>query len=98
MEKDNKLVPGMIFKSKHPNSPDFVLGSVSFKVEEIVPYLQANANNGWVNVDFLRAKDKEDGTKGRPYFKLNDFKPEPKKTPSAPEYPQSDLDPKDIPF
>lgn len=76
MENETIFVDGMIFKSKRDGAPDFVLGSISFKVDEIVPFLQKHNNNGWVNVDFLRGKPKNEGEKGKPYFKLNTWKPD----------------------
>ena len=75
--QESALVAGMFFNQKHENAPDFVLGSISFKVEDVVAFLQQHKNEkGYVNVDFLRAKPKEGESKGKPYFKLNTWKPE----------------------
>lgn len=67
----------MFFNSKHENAPDFVLGSISFKVDEFIQFLTKHKKeDGYVNVDFLRSKPKDGETKGKPYFKLNTWKPE----------------------
>ena len=42
---------GIIYKAPRPNAPDFVKGSLSFKVEEAIEFLKANAENGWCNVN-----------------------------------------------
>ncbi len=84
MDNETIFVDGMFFNKKHENAPDFVLGSVSFKVDEMIAFLQKHKKeDGYVNVDFLRAKPKEGEAKGKPYFKLNTFKPE-KKENTAP--------------
>ena len=78
-EQETIFVDGLIFKSKHENAPDFVLGSISVKVDELTAFLQKHrSETGWVNIDFLRGKPKEGEAKGKPYFKLNTFKPEAK--------------------
>jgi len=76
---------GMFFNSKHPNSPEFVLGSISFRVDEFVTFIQKHKKaDGFVVVDFLRARAKEGETKGKPYFKLNTWT---KPAPAAPVAP-----------
>jgi hypothetical protein len=104
MDNETIFPEGMIFKSKREGAPDFVLGSVSFKVDEIVPFLQKHESNGWVNVDFLRGKPKVEGEKGKAYFKLNTWKPENKDVatggavePDAVSKAQA-ITPEDVPF
>lgn len=41
---------GFKFKKKHPNQRDFVLGSLSIKVDDAIMFLKANQKNGWVNL------------------------------------------------
>lgn len=62
---------GMSFK-RNPNAPDYVIGQVSFKVEDAIKFLNTHAKNGWVNVDIKRSKS------GKEYLSLNTYKPEPK--------------------
>lgn len=75
MDNETVFVDGMIFKSKHENAPDFVLGSIAIKVDDLTAFLAKHKKeDGWVNIDFLRGKPKNEGEKGKPYFKLNTFK------------------------
>jgi len=60
---------GILVKDRG-NAPEFVICKLSFKVEDFIDTLRANASNGWVNYDILRSKD------GKPYAKLNDYKPQ----------------------
>ena len=41
---------GFKFRRKHANAPDFVLGSLSLKVDDAISFLKANQKNGWVNL------------------------------------------------
>lgn len=76
MDNETIFVDGMIFKSKHENAPDFVLGSIAIKVDDLTAFLAKHRKeDGWVNIDFLRGKPKNEGEKGKPYFKLNTWKP-----------------------
>ena len=61
---------GIIFKKPREGAPDFVKGSLSFKVEEAVAFLQKHNNKGWVNVDLLKSKT------GTLYLALNEWKKE----------------------
>ena len=64
---------GVFFNRPHENAPDFVKGSVSFKVEEVIPFLQKyKKEDGYVNIDLLKSKE------GKLYFKLNTFVPKKK--------------------
>ncbi len=64
---DKVFVDGLIVK----DAPvDFVVAKLSFKVNEIKAFLDANNSNGWVNADILMSKG------GKMYAALNDWKPE----------------------
>lgn len=66
---ENKEFPeGMIVKE---GNVDFCKAKVSYKVDEFKAWLDANAVNGWVNVDILLSKG------GKLYSVKNDFKPKP---------------------
>ena len=90
-QQETVFADGMIFKPKREGAPDFVLGSFSFKVEEFVAFLEKYKKDGWVNVDFLRSKPKNEGEKGKPYCKLNTWTPENKEG-------AQEIKPSDIPF
>lgn len=55
MAQEKIFATGFSFK-RNPNSPDFVVGKQSIKVDEAVAFLQANQKNGWVNLDVKQAK------------------------------------------
>lgn len=61
---------GIMYSKPNENTPDFVKGRISIRISDAIPFLQANANNGWVNLDLLLSK------KGSMYLKLNDWKPQ----------------------
>ena len=65
---EKQFVNGLIVK-RNDKAPDFVLCSLSMKVDELVQFLQANNNGGWVNVDCKRGKS------GKMYAEVNTWKP-----------------------
>lgn len=69
MNEQKEFPSGIRFTDPHPKAPSFVLGKVSFKVDEFIQYLQEKADNGWVN---LILKESQKGVK---YFELNTWKP-----------------------
>lgn len=75
MENEKEFPKGIIFKKPKDGAPDFVKGSLSFKVDEFKEYLDKKVNNGWVNLDLKVSKG------GKLYLDLNDWKPEEKTEP-----------------
>ena len=72
MEKQEKIfADGFIFKI-NPNSPDFVVGSLSLKAEEAIAFINSHADKGWINLKV------NIGRSGKPYVELDTFKPKPK--------------------
>lgn len=71
MENTKTLVNGLIVK-QNPSRPDFVIGSLSFKIEEFAKFVKEHNKNGWLNVDLLTSKA------GKPYAALNTWEPESK--------------------
>jgi hypothetical protein len=63
---DKKFINGIIFKKKE-NAPDFVIGSLSIKVEEAMASIQEHAKNGWVNLDIKKSQ------KGTYYVEVNEY-------------------------
>ena len=55
MANEKIFATGFSF-NRNANSPDFVVGKQSIKVDEAVAFLQANQKNGWVNLDVKQAK------------------------------------------
>ena len=73
MEKQEKVfADGFMFKM-NPNSPEWVVGSLSLKAEEAIEFIKNNTDKGWVNLKINVGKS------GKPYVELDTWKPEPKK-------------------
>jgi len=89
-KKEKVFADGMMFKRPREGAPEFVKGSVSLKVEAIVPFLQKHAKNGWVNLDLKTSKT------GTFYFELNTW--EPKKAVEAGEATKAAVEDIGIPF
>ena len=51
---DKVFADGFSFK-RRDNAPEFVIGNLSIKVEDAIPFLKGNARNGWVNLNVLTA-------------------------------------------
>lgn len=66
---DKIFIPGMILKDPRNAAPEFILGHLSIKVDELIPFLQKHASEGWVNIDLCR------GRSGKPYASLDNWKP-----------------------
>lgn len=65
------LPKGFFFDRPREGAPDFVKGKLGIKVDDAVEFLRENRNDkGYVNLDLLVSKE------GKPYLKLNDWKPE----------------------
>lgn len=59
---------GFIFK-RNEKAPDFVVGSISIKIEDAVAFLRKHDKNGWVN---LQVKNSQGG---KYYMELDTFEP-----------------------
>jgi len=68
---ETKFVDGLFWNAPRENAPEFVLGSMSISKDSFIQWLAEVEPNekGYVNVDLLMSKA------GKPYFKLNDYKP-----------------------
>ena len=85
---DKVFADGFSLKRRE-NAPDFVIGNLSVKVEDAIPFLKSNARNGWVNLNVLTASS------GKPYVELDTFVPKPKE--EKPQ-PVEAADNTDLPF
>lgn len=68
---DDKAFPkGIFFNPPKEGRPEFVRGSISFKLPDAIEWLKENVNDkSYVNVDILVSRE------GKMYLKHNDFKP-----------------------
>jgi len=70
-ERPDPIFPkGIIFKLPREGAPEFIKGSLSFKVDEACDFLRAHENNGWVNVDIKKSRE------GKVYLQLNTWNKE----------------------
>jgi len=84
---------GLIFK-KPDNAPDFVIGNLSIKKSEFIPFLDTQ-DGDWVNVQIKLSKA------GKYYVELNTWKKEDKKEPKEPRVDSPYIAPEDnqdLPF
>lgn len=73
MNKTEKVfAEGFMFKM-NPNSPEWVVGSLSLKADEAIAFIQKNTEKGWVNLKVNVGKS------GKPYVELDTWKPDAKK-------------------
>ncbi len=68
MSKEKVFADGFIFKTRD-NQPDWVVGSMSVKVEDAIVFLKDNNKNGWVNLNVNTSKY------GKKYVELDTFEP-----------------------
>ena len=63
---------GIYFSEKREGAPDFVLGSISIRPEQLTKWLstQKSSETGYVKLDILRSKKT-----GKPYCAVNTFVP-----------------------
>tara|TARA_R110000772_G_scaffold182421_1_gene293669 strand:+ start:707 stop:973 length:267 start_codon:yes stop_codon:yes gene_type:complete len=73
MEQTEKVfADGFIFK-RNENAPEFVVGSMSIKVDEAMAFLAQNESKGWVNLNVKKSKG------GKYYMELDTWKPKTEK-------------------
>jgi hypothetical protein len=95
-KKDKVFADGIIFK-RNDNAPAFAIGKLSFKVDEAIGFLQANAKKGWVNVNINQAQS------GKYYIELDTWeatgtKPTYTKTPALNGDMANEFNNSDLPF
>jgi len=93
MAQEKIFADGFILKRRE-KAPDFVLGSLSIKLEEALPFLNSNQKNGWVNLNLMISNT------GKYYVELDTFVPkkqEDNAQPAAPT-PSVAVDTEDLPF
>lgn len=70
MPQDKIFTEGLFFNAPRTNAPSFVIGSLSIKVPDLIPFLQKHElQSGYVNVDIKQSQ------KGGYYCELNTWKP-----------------------
>lgn len=62
------FVTGLFYKKPHPKAPEYVLGSLSAKREELIAFLSLQTGD-WVNMAIKESKN------GKCYVQIDDWKP-----------------------
>ena len=92
MSQEKIFADGFVFK-RNEKAPDFVVGSMSVKVEEATAFLRNNTKNGWVNLQVKTSQG------GKYYVELDTFEPKTQQQ-QAPAQPQQEpaLPGNELPF
>lgn len=90
MSQEKIFADGFVFK-RNEKAPDFVIGSMSVKVEEATAFLRNNAKNGWVNLQVKTSQG------GKYYVELDTFEPKAQQSPAPAVATAESTDP-DLPF
>ena len=69
--KEVIFADGFIVKKKD-NAPEWVIGSLSIKVDEAIAFIKKHDKKGWVNLEMKTSRD------GKPYCQLDTWQPTPK--------------------
>lgn len=101
---DDKFVNGLIVKAPPDGAPDYVIAKLSFKIADMIAWLQAQQGD-WANAEIKVSQG------GKWYAAKDDWKPgqdgerraparreEPKAAPAPRQAPASDFADDDIPF
>lgn len=67
-KKDKVFAKGFNFK-RSENAPEWVVGKLSIKLEDAMPFLTQNQSNDWVNLNVVQGK------MGNYYIELDTWKP-----------------------
>ena len=68
--KEVIFADGFIVKKKD-NAPEWVIGSLSIKVDEAIAFIKEHNKKGWVNIEMKTSRD------GKPYCQLDTWQPKP---------------------
>jgi hypothetical protein len=86
-KKEKVFADGFMFKMK-PDSPEWVVGSLSLKADEAIEFIKKHTDKGWVNLNV------HVGQSGKPYVELDTWKP----TPRTDNQTSNSTSPDDLPF
>jgi len=81
MAEQTVFADGMYYSEPRDSAPDFVLGSISVHKARFAKWVEEQEANksGYINLSVLRSKA------GKPYVKLDTYKPEETKAEPEPE-------------
>lgn len=73
---DKEFPEGLIFKAPRDGAPDYVIGSISIKIDEFQGYLDTREGE-WLNLNLKR------GQSGKYYAEVDNWKPQAKAPPPS---------------
>jgi hypothetical protein len=89
-KKEKVFADGFMFKMK-PDSPEWVIGSISLKSEDAIKFINEHTDKGWLNLNVHVGKS------GKPYVELDQWKPT-QKTDSSSQDTLYSSDKENLPF
>lgn len=90
MSEDKIFANGFSFK-RNERAPEFVVGSLSMKVDDAIAFMREYEKKGWVNLSVKQARS------GNYYIELDTFEPK-KKDESVSAQPRNAAPSDDLPF
>ena len=104
-KKERVFADGFSFRKPSADAPEYVVGSLSLKVDDAIAFVNAHKNaNGWINLSIMI------GRSGNPYVELNTYepkkddgeptevKPKAKAKPAPQPEPEVEEEDEDLPF
>ena len=77
MAQEKIFAEGILFK-RNEKAPEYVIGNISIKLDEAIPFLQSHAKNGWTNLSVMLSKG------GKHYIQLDTYEAKGNAEQSAP--------------
>jgi hypothetical protein len=74
---DIRFVPGLSFFKPHSNAPEFVLGTISIRGEQLVPWLRENHKELANDKGYINLAVKVSKSSGKPYVCVDTYKKKP---------------------
>ena len=71
-QKTEKVFANGILFKRNENAPEFIVGSMSIKVDEAIEFINKHVKNGWVNIDIKQSQG------GKYYCELDTWEAKPK--------------------
>jgi hypothetical protein len=99
------FVSGMYLNRVHEKAPAFVITNQDIHVEKLITWLQENkhlANDkGYIRITGKESQTKDNKGFNKRYFQVDTYKKDTNTenvATTAPEYPEAEINPQDVPF